>query len=295
MKTVSQLHEILRQHDFARVDAHIHTHLCDGSAEMTVSRITAEAEARGMTCVILTPHFHRHVEDDTASLYPDSDESIFLRLREEIEAYSGPLTVLLSTEADILSPAGETSLAISSAAEAALDLVTPTVNYHPLLPLKAVEVTYGRCIGKIHGSGLYAEYCEAAGGVEAVLTALYETEANAILRSPYPAMVGHFLAAHSYAVEKWNWFGAEEKHLPIMKDGAEKLLDACQKTGAMVDLTGIHHLPASPEGKQKTEGFFLDFQRWFLQRCREKAVPAFPGTDSHSPDTVGDVRYYTYL
>ena len=55
---------------------------------------------------------------------------------------------------------------VSKEAEEALDLVTPTVNYHPLLPLKAVEISYGRCIRQIHDSGVYKGYEEKLGGKE---------------------------------------------------------------------------------------------------------------------------------
>jgi hypothetical protein len=154
MKTFAELNEILKKYPHGSVNSHIHTHLCDGKPEMTVQNIAQKACEHGIELVILTPHFHKKVSDSTATLYEDSDENILIALREEIDSYhknsDGKVRFLLSTEADILGVDGITSLNDSSAAEDALDLVTPTVNYHPLLPLKAVEVTYGKCIEEIH-------------------------------------------------------------------------------------------------------------------------------------------------
>ena len=299
MKTKKELHAVLSAHRFHRVDAHVHTHLCDGAEDMTVERIADQAVKRGMTAVVLTPHFHKQVKDETAVLYTDTDPRIFLALREEIDAYTKKngdrITLLLSAEADILSVDGATSLELSREAEEALDLVTPTVNYHPCLPLKAVEVTYGKRIASIHSEGLYGEYARAAGGVERVLEILYETEANAVLKSPYPCMLGHFFAAHSHAKEKYNWFGAEERHVAGMKSGAEKVLDACARAEAMIDLTGIHHSGESVWEKQRRDGFFFDFQKWFLARCGKKGILALPGSDSHKLASVGETEYYRSL
>lgn len=295
MKTIEELHKMLGEQSFGTVDAHIHTHLCDGSKDMTVENIAKQAEASGMNLIILTPHFHKQVSDDTATLYEDTNEEILIKLREEINAYKGNVKILLSTEADILNVNGETSLKISKIAEDVLDLVTPTINYHPLLPLNAVKVTYGRCIEEIHKSGLYKSYAEKIGGVEKVLESLYETEANAIINSPYPAILGHFFAAHAYAVGDCNWFGAEEGHIEIIKKGAEKIIEACLKTGAMIDLTGIHLLNMSYEEKKKADGFFYNFQKWFIEKCRQKNIPIFPGTDSHGLGSVGDVGYYNFI
>lgn len=292
MKTINELHKILVDCPFDKVDAHIHTHLCDGQKNMTVENIAKKAEDAGMSLIILTPHFHKKVSDDTATLYEDTDEEIFIKLRDEINNYKGGVRILLSTEADILSTNGETALKISKNAEDALDLVTPTVNYHPLLPLKAVEVTYGRCIEEIHKSGLYNSFVERVGGVENVLKSLYETEVNAILNSPYPAILGHFFAAHSYAVGMYNWFGAKPEHIEIIKNGAENVIDACAKKGAMIDLTGIHCGELSYKEKQNADGFFFDFQKWFIKKCKEKSVIVLPGTDSHGIGSVGDVDYY---
>lgn len=299
MKTINELHEILGSQEFGCVDAHIHTHLCDGAADMTVENIANKAKEKGMTSVILTPHFHKQVKDETATLYTDTDEEILIKLRTEIDNYYNnygkELTILLSAEADILSTDGTTALKLSCAGENALDLVTPTVNYHPLLPLKAVEVTYGRCIAEIHSSGLYNKFADKVGGVEKILESLYETEVNAIMNCSYPCILGHFFAAHSYAKEKYNWFGAESKHIDIIKNGAKKIVEACKKTGAMIDLTGIHLLNETATEKQERDDFFFGLQKWFIALCKEKGVIAVPGTDSHGVGSVGDVEYYKIL
>ncbi len=102
-----------------------------------------------MTPSFSPPHFHRQVSDGTETLYTDSDESIFSVLREEIDAYEsmgGGARVLLSVEADIVSLDGGIALPRSREAPDALDFVTPTMNYHPLLPLKFVRPTYGKCV-----------------------------------------------------------------------------------------------------------------------------------------------------
>ena len=58
MKTVKELREILQSVPFTAVDAHIHTHLCDGAPDMTVENIARSAKARGVQLIVLTPHFH---------------------------------------------------------------------------------------------------------------------------------------------------------------------------------------------------------------------------------------------
>jgi len=289
------LHEILKQCAFTRVDAHIHTHLCDGHETMTVKNIAEKAKEAGMELIILTPHFHKQVSDETATLYHDTDENILVQLREEIDAFEKKdksLKILLSTEADILDMHGTTALSLSPKGEEALDLVTPTVNYHPLLPLKAVEVTMGRTIEDIHNSGLYAEYAQRIGGIPCVLETLYQAEANAILRCKYPVMLGHFFAAHSYAVGNLSWFGASLEQIEIMREGAKKIIDACVKTGAMIDVTGVHCRALGYQEKKEYDGFFFEFQKWFLEECKKHDILAFPGCDSHGLNSVGEVGYY---
>lgn len=298
MLTVEKFHEIMSKQPFNKVDVHMHTYLCDGQKDMNVRNIGEKAIERGMKLVILTPHFHKHVEDETASLYEDSKDSMFLTLRQEIEEFyrehGDQLTILLSTEADILTYEGETALRLSKEAEDALDLVTPTVNYHPLLPLKAVEISYGRCIAQIHESGLYQSYEDKLGGKEKVLRTMYETEINTINACPYPMMLGHFFAAHTfYAVEgKYSWFNLQPEHMELMKEGAAAVVEACAKKGAMIDLTGVHVGRLTMEEKYEKESYFLEFQKWFVKLCREKGVLVFPGSDSHGVATVGEIEYY---
>jgi histidinol phosphatase-like PHP family hydrolase len=262
---------------------------------MTLENIIETSEKAGMTLIILTPHFHKKVVDDTASLYEDTNEEILLKLREQIDAYKGKLKILLSTEVDVLDIEGNNSLKISKSAENALDLITPTVNYHPLLPLKAVEVTYSRCIEQMHKSGLYNDYANRIGGVKKVLESLYQTEINAIKKAQYPMMLGHFFAAHSYAVGIYNWFGAKPEHIDIIKEGALSVIDACVKKDALIDLTGIHHDNMTHKEKIEMDGFFFDFQRWFIKKCQEKGVMVFPGSDAHWLPDVGAVHYYKNL
>ncbi len=66
------------------VEAHIHTHLCDGTLDMTVENIARRAEMFGIDTVILTPRFHWRVSDSTDALYRYSDESIFFGSSGEI-------------------------------------------------------------------------------------------------------------------------------------------------------------------------------------------------------------------
>ena len=56
MKTVEELRGIIGSYPWARVDAHVHTHLCDGRPEMTVCNIASRARQTGMGLIILTPH-----------------------------------------------------------------------------------------------------------------------------------------------------------------------------------------------------------------------------------------------
>lgn len=298
MKTVKELSDILQTCPWGRVDAHVHTHLCDGQPEMTVRNIGDRAEKWGIELVILTPHCHRQVSDETETLYEDTDENIFTLLRDEIDFYhrqNGKVQFLLSTETDILSPQGDLSLSPSSVVEKALDLITPTMNYNPILPLCGVHLTYGRDIDRLHESGEYTHMEEAAGGIPAVLEAMYTAEEQAVLKAPYPSMLGHFFAAHSVATTRYNWFGIRREHLPILNAGAEKVMDACRKTGAMVDVTGIHMYYETVTHKREKDGFLYEFQKNFLRRCREEGIQTYPGSDAHHLDGIGESMIYTEL
>ena len=293
MRTVKELREILDGH--LTVDAHVHTHLCDGAPDMTVKNIAERAGALNIGAVILTPHFHKQVSDATETLYTDSKEDMLLALREEIDDYGkkdGRVKILLSTEVDILSVSGELSLSPSPEAERALDLITPTMNYNPILPLRGVRVTYGKHIDYMHESGEYARMAEQAGGVAAVLETMYETEVNALIRSPYPSMLGHFFAAHS-PYPRYNWFGAGPEHMKIMNAGADRVIAACRETGALMDITGIHPTPGeTPDEKCKRDGFLFDFQRYVVMQCRKYDVPAYPGSDAHELRKIGEAAEY---
>jgi len=291
MKTTREIDGILRS--VRSVDVHVHTHLCDGKPEMTVENIAATAKKKNIGAVVLMPHFHRQVSDGVTTLYTDTDESIFLALRDEIDSYSkrGDVKVLLSTEADILSQNGDLSLSISAEGEHALDFVTPTMNYSLVLPMEMVKLTSAKSRDILHESGEYARAAAAVGGAAGVLEAMYECEANALLRSPYPCMLGHFFAAHSLN-SAYTWFGAREEHLPVMRAGAAKLLEACRKTEAMVDLTGLRFRGMTAAQKQEKDGFLYTFQREFVDQCRQMGIPVYPGSDGHELEQMGEVSYY---
>ena len=175
MKTTKEIRDILSK--CTHIDSHVHTHLCDGKEDMTVENIAASAKACGVDGVILTPHYHKQVNDETDTLYCNTDQDIFLALRDEIEHYErkdGSVKILLSAEADIISLDGKLSLDASCQTEAALDLVTPTMNYHPCLPLMFVGLTMGKKIDELHESGAYGKAAEKLGGVGEVLSLMYK-------------------------------------------------------------------------------------------------------------------------
>ena len=290
---IDRLNEIIT---FDKTDAHVHTHLCDGKPEMTVASIAKAAKERGMEQIILTPHFHKKVNDASMTLYDDSDEDIFLKLRSEIDALDSDVKILLSTEADVLDTEGHSSADIfSEKAKDTLDAVTLTLNYHPLLPLKCVEVTYSKCIEEIYESGYYAECEAAAGGTENVLRTMYQAQINAVKRVDFPVILGHFFAAHSNAVNNYSWFNAKEKHINIMKEGASEVVRVCADKGAVIDLTGIHTKNETNEQKRIRDGFFFDFQKWFVGYARQHGVTLTCGSDAHSLKSVGNIDYYEFF
>lgn len=297
MKSLQELHMELNEYPFVAVNAHVHTHLCDGRENMTVENIASEAKKLGIRLIILTPHFHKQVSDASATLYEDTDSDTLVQLREEINHYNKKLNnkvkFMLSTEADILNVNGDLSLNLTKEAEDALDFITMAVNYHPLLPLNMVEVTYSRCIERIHDSGEYTKCVRRVGTVSDILEALYETEVNAIMKAQYPAMLGHFFAAHSYAKDKYNWFGANSNHVILMKKGATRVMEACEKTRTIVDITGIHCGNKSFEAKAKEDGFFFDFQKWFISQCKKRNITIVPGGDTHALHMLHESLYYS--
>ncbi len=297
MKSLNELHKLLKQYPFSAVNAHVHTHLCDGQPNMTVENIAAEAKKLGIRLIVLTPHFHKQVSDASVTLYEDTNPDILVQLREEINHYhrvSGDrVKFMLSTEADILNVNGDLSLNLTKEAEEALDFVTMAVNYHPLLPLNMVEVTYSRSIKQLHVSGEYMKCVNKVGTVSDIFEALYETEVNAIRKAEYPAMLGHFFAAHSYVKGKYNWFGANESHVELMKKGAMRVMEACEKTGTIIDITGVHCGNMSFEAKAKADGFFFDFQKWFISQCKKRNITLVPGGDTHELEMLHESLYYS--
>ncbi len=290
MKTVKELKKIIT---LSNTDAHVHTHLCDGKPEMTVQNIADAAKTKGLELVILTPHFHKKVSDASATLYDDSDEIIFKKLRDEITNCDTDVKILLSTEADILDVSGHSSADnFSQSTKDALDVVTLTLNYHPLLPLKCVEVTYSACIEDIYKSGYYEECEKLAGGTKRIIESMYEAQINAIKRANFPTIVGHFFAAHSNAVKNYSWFNAKKEYINIMKEGALELVRACAQKGAVIDLTGIHNAGDTNEQKRERDGFFFEFQKWFIDYATSKGITLTVGSDAHSLKSVGNVGYY---
>lgn len=297
MKNNNELREIFQRYSWSEMNVHVHTHLCDGKPEMTVENIAAKAKEVGVRLVVLVPHFHRQLEENGFTLYEDSDEMIFMKLREEIEAYKqrdAEVQFLLSTETDILNVNGDISLPLSTYVEKYLDFIMPTLNFHPLLPLRAVRVTEPVGREKLHSSGEYASMVEQSGGMERIVEAIYTAQANAIKKSPYPAMLGHFFSAHSYN-GPYSWFGLEEKHLPIMMAGAEKILEVCKNTGTTIDITGNRMKDTNIEAKKQSMGFLLDFQKWFLNRCNELGIITCPGGDAHDLNLISGTWFYKDL
>lgn len=298
MKTTREIQDILS--NCKNIDSHVHTHLCDGAKNMTVENIATSAKAHGIDGVILTPHYHKSVSDRETTLYSDTNEDIFLILREEIEHYEridGSVKILLSTEADILSLDGDISLNPSFKTEEALDCVTPTLNYHPCLPLKFVGLTMGREIDKIHKSGEYEKAAAKLGGVSEVLSLMYEAQVNAISRCSYPSMLGHLFMAHSFHPCENNAFGAKREHLELMKRGVSRLISVCKAESALIDLTGVHlQNTQSAEDKIKNNDFLAEFQRFAILECQRLDLPIYYGSDAHSLSSIGSsIAYYQLL
>ncbi len=297
MKSQKELREIFQSYVWAQMNVHVHTHLCDGKPEMTVENIAKKAEEVGVKLVALTPHYHKQLKDSHTVLYDNSDENIFLKLREEINEYekkSGKVRFLLSSEADIISVDGTLSLEASKLVEENLDFIMPTLNFHPMLPLQAVDVTNPEGREKLHGSGEYMAMVEKAGGMEKIIDAMYTAQANAIQNISFPAMLGHFFAAHSKNGQ-YNWFGLREEHLPMMMEGAEKVLEACKSTGTMIDITGNRIKDTDILSKRRDLGFLFDFQKWFLGRCDELGIITCPGGDAHDLSRISGTWFYEEL
>lgn len=298
MKTYQQIYDILDRFPLTKINSHIHTHLCDGAADMTVQNIADRAEREGLGLVILVPHFHKQVTDGTTTLYEDSNPDIFGQLREEISYYrrhGGPVEVLLSTEADILNVDGTVSLPCCAEAEQYLDFVSPTLNYHPLLPLDAVAVTHIREVDDYHQSGRFGHIARAAGGHEAVLEAAYDAMIQAIGQCPYPAMLGHFFISHTVPGRACTWFDVQPADLPLVERKTAELLDVCAQTGAFVDLTGIHLVNCSAQEQREKDGFLHVYQRQTMAAMDRLGLRYCAGSDAHKLEAIGDVLAYHQL
>ena len=294
MKTALQLQALLS--DRKAVDSHVHTHLCDGNADMTVENIARAAVEKGIGLIVLTPHFHKTVSDESDTLYTDTDENMLLSLREEIDRYeknNGSVKFLLSAEADILSVDGALSLSPSPEAEKALDLISPTLNYHPLLPLYLVRLTYGKYVNALHESGEYLKAAEKIGGVEAVLESAYLSEINAIKHCPYPPMLGHLFMSVSAHPDERSAFGAKEEHLPLLKKMTQELILLCKEKQAFIDITGVHLKHGeNAEGFIKRNGYHTDLHRFTAHECVRHGVCFNYGSDAHSLPTIASAHSY---
>ena len=297
MKSQKELREIFQAYAWDEMNVHVHTHLCDGKPDMTVENIAKKAEETGVKLIVLTPHFHKQLQDSQMVLYENSDEIIFSQLRQEINEYEkkgGKIRFLLSSEVDIISVDGTLSLEPSKLVEENLDFIMPTLNFHPILPLRAVDVTNPEGREKLHGSGEYMAMVEEAGGMERIIETIYTTQMNAIRKAPYPSMLGHFFCVHSRA-GKYSWFNLKEERLPMMMEGAEKVLAACKSTGTMIDITGNRIKGTDIDAKRRDLGFLFDFQKWFLGRCDELGIITCPGGDAHDLSRISGTWFYEEL
>ena len=298
MKTYKELREILERVPLTKMNSHVHTHVCDGAEDMTVENIARAAETVGLELIIFVPLFHKRVEDASKSLYEDSREEIFWQLREEIDCYGkhgGRVTFLLSTEADILSVEGEISLHPSEKTERCLDLITPTLNYHPLLPLEAVAVTGIRTVDEFHADGRFAKLESAAGGKTRVLETAYEAMASALEQCEYPSMLGHFFCSHTIPNQTHTWFGITEADCKTVYEGTRLILDVCQKRSSMLDLSGIHFTECTAEQQRRKDGFLYNFQCWVMEECRRRGIPFGVGSDAHRLLKISYVSEYKEL
>ncbi len=296
MRTKEELAEIIKSYPVSKINAHVHTHLCDGRPNMTVENIAKRAEIEGFELIILTPHFHKQISDGITTLYYDTEEDILLKLRKEINAYEengGKIRFLLSTEADILNVNGDLSLEISKEVEDVLDLVTPALNFHPLLPLETVVASYIQQVDEYHMSGRYQEVMPKAFNALYILESYYEATRNAILKCKYPAILGHFFLAHSVSGKKHSWFEMDEAYLPYMKEWTEQLLKICAQQQVMLDITGIHFVNSTTAQEQATkDGFLYEFQKFTLEKCREYNIPFCAGSDAHNLPRIAECKLY---
>lgn len=298
MKTYNQIIDILDRYPLSRINSHVHTHVCDGAATMTVQNIADRAVAAGLSLIILVPHCHKKVTDGQTSLYEDTDVGIFEQLREEIEHYrktDGKVEFLLSSEVDILSVHGKTSLPVCQTVEKCLDFVSPTLNYHPLLPLKAVAVTHIREVDAFHDEGRFAVMEAAAGGHQQVLESAYDAMIHAITHCPYPAMLGHYFISHTIPNQTKTWFGLRPEDMDLVREKTEQLLQTCQQKKTILDITGIHLMSCTAQEQKEKDGFLHEYQCYVLNRCKQLDIRFCAGSDAHNLNTISDVAAYKAL
>jgi len=108
-------------------------------------------------------------------------------------------------------------------------------------------------------------------------------------------ILGHFFAAHSNAVNSYSWFNAKPIHTNIMKEYASELVKVCADRRSVIDLTGIHPKDETDGQKRERDGFFFDFQKWFVDYARQNGVTLTCGSDAHSLKSVGNIGYYNYF
>ena len=302
MKSVAELREIINHFKPMEMNAHVHTHLCDGTHEMTVDNIAREACAKGIGLTILTPHCHHLLKEGDFSLYWDTDPCIFERLREKIETYQkkdGRVRFLLSSEVDILSMDGGISMEPSRQIECNLDMITVTMNFHPGLSIRSVELSYYHRIRELYDSGEAQKLMDTVGGKEKAMRMAYSAQASAIRSCPYPCALGHFWISHNSCFDGYNWSGLVESDLDAMKEGAAEVLDALHRRGGMLDVTGIQDpdqqwLKDLGLNRKVVEpaGFFREFHRWVLREAEKLEIPVLCGSDAHALDTIGRSRIY---
>ncbi len=101
---------------------------------------------------------------------------------------------------------------------------------------------------------------------------------------------------HSIHPDTYSCFDAREEHLPIMKEGALRIIEACRRRHAMIDLTGVHLQKEESAGdKIAKNGFLVDFQTFVIRKCIKRGVDFYFGNDAHSLRGVGSTSEYYKL
>ena len=74
-----------------------------------------------------------------------------------------------------------------------------------------------------------------------------------------------------------------------------QLLDACQQTGAFLDLTGIHLVGCTVQEQKKKDGFLHEHQCEIIKECKKRGLRYCAGSDAHKLSTIADVDIYRQL